>query len=82
KKTNSFILADEKKVKAICKGEKNGLTYSKEKFNIVVCKLKNKGGRKPNCQYRGNNLTNRVVVVKCEEHLPVHYEKDTPNFAE
>ncbi|KAK2856946.1 hypothetical protein Q5P01_005681 [Channa striata] len=84
--TNTFILADPKKVKAICKGEgkqkADGFTYSNSKFNIVVCKLKKQGARKPNCQYRGSRRTNRVVVVVCKDGLPVHYDKDIASFVE
>lgn len=84
KDTNTFILSDYEKVKAICNGHgsphKNTcLTESKAKFSIVKCELKNNGGRKPKCQYKGKLLTNRIVVVQCGG-LPVHYEKDIVTF--
>uniref|UniRef100_A0A669C1P0 Ribonuclease A-domain domain-containing protein n=1 Tax=Oreochromis niloticus TaxID=8128 RepID=A0A669C1P0_ORENI len=84
KKANTFILSDYEKVKAICNGHgsphKNTcLTESKAKFSIVKCELKNNGGRKPNCQYKGKLLTNRIVVVQCGG-LPVHFEKDIVTF--
>ncbi|KAK2856944.1 hypothetical protein Q5P01_005679 [Channa striata] len=81
--TNTFILADAKKVKAICKGKgkvkADGFTYSKSKFDVLVCKLKIEELGKPNCQYEGIHRTNRVVVVTCEGGLPVHYQKDIEN---
>ncbi|KAF3688508.1 Ribonuclease-like 3 [Channa argus] len=86
KNINTFILADEKRVKKICNGEgklnkKDRMTYSNTKFNIVVCKLQNPGAKKPNCVYKGERLTKRVVV-KCEGGFPVHYQGDKLNFAE
>ncbi|MEQ2226210.1 hypothetical protein ILYODFUR_025260, partial [Ilyodon furcidens] len=80
KKTNTFILADENSVKSICQGEKNKnkMTRSKQKFRIVVCKLK-KPARKPNCEYEGTKLTKRIVV-KCQNGLPVHFDGDILNF--
>uniref|UniRef100_A0A3Q4GZW1 Ribonuclease A-domain domain-containing protein n=1 Tax=Neolamprologus brichardi TaxID=32507 RepID=A0A3Q4GZW1_NEOBR len=85
KDVNTFILSDYEKVKAICKRQwshyKNtGFTKSKAKFSIVRCDLRNKGGRKPNCQYDGELLTNRIVVVVCERGSPVHYQKDIGTF--
>lgn len=79
KETNTFILAPAKKVKSICQGQepndkKQKMVCSKEKFKIVVCKLKN-DVKKPRCQYKGKLLTNRAVVVSCQGGLPVHYEK-------
>uniref|UniRef100_A0A3Q3EQT8 Ribonuclease A-domain domain-containing protein n=1 Tax=Kryptolebias marmoratus TaxID=37003 RepID=A0A3Q3EQT8_KRYMA len=78
KETNTFILASPNKVKSICQGQGNfdknsQLTSSKEKFKIVVCKLK-KSARKPKCQYKGSLLKNKVVVVRCDKRLPVHYD--------
>uniref|UniRef100_A0A3P8NN68 Ribonuclease A-domain domain-containing protein n=1 Tax=Astatotilapia calliptera TaxID=8154 RepID=A0A3P8NN68_ASTCA len=85
KDTNTFILANEGKVKAICNGQgrydqTNGTTKSVAKFRIVRCDLKNNGARKPKCQYKGTLLTNRIVVVKCEGKLPVHYYGDEMTF--
>lgn len=81
KDVNTFILSDYKQVKAICNGQgrydqTNGTTKSVAKFRIVRCDLKNNGARKPKCQYKGTLLTNRIVVVKCEGKLPVHYYGD------
>ncbi|KAL3999492.1 phosphomannomutase [Sarotherodon galilaeus] len=83
KKTNTFILSNDKQVKAICNGKaspyKTAFTKSKEKFSIVICQLKN-GARKPPCQYNGTLNHNRRVVVTCKNKLPVHYEKDIETF--
>ncbi|MEQ2285495.1 hypothetical protein AMECASPLE_032448 [Ameca splendens] len=82
KTINTFILADENSVKSICQGEKNNnkkKTRSKQKFRIVVCKLK-KPARKPKCQYEGIKLTNRIVAVRCQNGLPVHFDGDILNF--
>ncbi|MED6253501.1 hypothetical protein ATANTOWER_031679, partial [Ataeniobius toweri] len=84
KETNTFILADPNTVKSICQGEgemneETGMTRSKQKFRIVVCKL-NGGARKPNCEYKGTKLTNRIVAVKCQNGLPVHFDGDILNF--
>ncbi|KAF3688510.1 Ribonuclease-like 3 [Channa argus] len=83
KKTHTFILADEDDVQKVCNGEgklnqRDGFTYSNANFNIVDCKLT---AEKPNCVYKGELLTNRVVVVKCGG-FPVHYERHELNFAE
>uniref|UniRef100_A0A3P8RH09 Ribonuclease A-domain domain-containing protein n=1 Tax=Astatotilapia calliptera TaxID=8154 RepID=A0A3P8RH09_ASTCA len=85
KDVNTFILSDYKQVKAICNGQgrydqTNGTTKSVAKFRIVRCDLKNNGARKPKCQYKGTLLTNRIVVVKCEGKLPVHYCGDEMTF--
>ncbi|CAI5638188.1 unnamed protein product [Oreochromis niloticus] len=77
--TNTFILSIKKRVKDICNGRGSpydtSLTMSKEKFNIVICKLNNRA-RKRNCQYNGTLHSNVRVVVGCEGRFPVHYEKD------
>ncbi|MEQ2249788.1 hypothetical protein ILYODFUR_032985 [Ilyodon furcidens] len=84
KKTNTFILDNPKAVKSICQGEgemneKTKMTHSKQKFKIVVCKLK-KPARKPNCEYEGTKFTNRIVVVRCQNGLPVHFDEDILSF--
>uniref|UniRef100_A0A3P9DGK4 Ribonuclease A-domain domain-containing protein n=1 Tax=Maylandia zebra TaxID=106582 RepID=A0A3P9DGK4_9CICH len=81
KETNTFILSIPAKVKSICRGdgrydENSGMTYSTATFRIIKCKLKHQGARKPSCQYEGRLLTNRIIVVKCEGKLPVHFDRD------
>uniref|UniRef100_A0A3Q2T8S1 Angiogenin-like n=1 Tax=Fundulus heteroclitus TaxID=8078 RepID=A0A3Q2T8S1_FUNHE len=80
KETNTFILAAEKEVKSVCNGQgvynkQSNFTESKKKFRLVICKLR-KQARKPKCEYRGTCLTNRIIVVSCEQGLPVHYAGD------
>uniref|UniRef100_A0AAZ1X2S5 Ribonuclease A-domain domain-containing protein n=1 Tax=Oreochromis aureus TaxID=47969 RepID=A0AAZ1X2S5_OREAU len=75
--TNTFILSDDKEVKAICNGQgrydrKSRMTKSVSKFSVVICKLKKKRTREPKCQYEGKRLTNRIILVKCKGKLPVH----------
>ncbi|KAM4710674.1 ribonuclease-like [Anableps anableps] len=77
KKINTFILADAKEVKSICDDQgvynnESHYTESKRKFRVVVCRTK-KQARKPKCEYTGKLLTNRVIVVSCQDGLPVHY---------
>lgn len=60
--TNTFILSDDKEVKAICNGQgrydrKSRMTKSVAKFSIVTCKLKKKRTGEPKCQYKGKRLT-------------------------
>lgn len=80
KDPNTFILEKPSKVKKICvegKFDENlQMTKSHKKFKVVKCELKNKGARKPNCQYDGKLLTNRYVAVACEDNLPVHFARD------
>ncbi|XP_041834898.1 LOW QUALITY PROTEIN: ribonuclease-like 3 [Melanotaenia boesemani] len=81
KETNTFILDDPAKVKSICNGdgeydEKTNMTKSRQAFKIVVCELNNQGARKPKCQYKGKELTNRFVSVRCQQGLPVHFDDD------
>uniref|UniRef100_A0A668VYH1 Ribonuclease A-domain domain-containing protein n=1 Tax=Oreochromis aureus TaxID=47969 RepID=A0A668VYH1_OREAU len=80
KDTNTFILDNPSEVKKICvegKFDENlQMTKSHIQFKVVKCELKNEGGRKPNCQYKGNLLTNRYVAVACENNLPVHFAGD------
>lgn len=84
KYTNTFILSNNKQVKAICNGQgspyKNTIfTKSRAKFSIVICKLNN-GARKLNCQYNGTLHSHVSVVVRCEGRLPVHYVKNIQTF--
>uniref|UniRef100_A0A3Q4GWC6 Ribonuclease A-domain domain-containing protein n=1 Tax=Neolamprologus brichardi TaxID=32507 RepID=A0A3Q4GWC6_NEOBR len=78
--TNTFIRATTGLVKPICDraGEPYGeMTKSTKPFDIVVCKLK--GGRPGHCDYRGNSYT-RKIAIKCEQGLPVHFDRDIVNF--
>uniref|UniRef100_A0A3P9BZF5 Ribonuclease A-domain domain-containing protein n=1 Tax=Maylandia zebra TaxID=106582 RepID=A0A3P9BZF5_9CICH len=61
KETNTFILSIPAKYRNV---------------SIIKCKLKHQGARKPSCQYEGRLLTNRIIVVKCEGELPVHFNRD------
>nr|XP_054603291.1 ribonuclease-like [Nothobranchius furzeri] len=84
KPTNTFILDNPTNIKLICQGEGDlnagtGLTRSRNTFKIIVCELKS-GERKPRCQYEGSLLTNRYVAVRCENNLPVHFDRDIMNF--
>ncbi|XP_005726648.1 angiogenin-like [Pundamilia nyererei] len=80
KETNTFIRATTGLVKPICDhaGEPYGeMTKSTKPFDIVVCKLK--GGRPGHCEYRGNSYT-RKIAIRCEQGLPVHFDRDIVNF--
>uniref|UniRef100_A0A8C6PXK9 Ribonuclease A-domain domain-containing protein n=1 Tax=Nothobranchius furzeri TaxID=105023 RepID=A0A8C6PXK9_NOTFU len=84
KPTNTFILDNPKNIKLICQGEGDliadtELTRSRKTFKIIVCELKS-GERKPRRHYEGRLLTNRYVVVRCENNLPVHFKNDIMNF--
>ncbi|KAF3688509.1 Ribonuclease-like 3 [Channa argus] len=72
KPINTFILADEKRVKDICKGVKNDMVQSEEEFDIVKCRTI-QAANPPACKYKVKRLT-KTVKVKCENQLPVHYE--------
>ncbi|XP_059215195.1 ribonuclease-like 3 [Centropristis striata] len=81
KETNTFIRATTNLVKPVCglAGEPYGqLTKSLRPFDIVVCTLKSQG-RYPNCQYRGQART-RKIAFRCENGLPVHYDRDIVYF--
>ncbi|XP_068451462.1 ribonuclease-like 3 [Clinocottus analis] len=79
KETNSFIIAGTNLVRAICQDAGSpyagGMTKSNQPFPIIVCSLRNQGGRRPHCQYRGQART-RYVVIQCENTFPVHLQGD------
>uniref|UniRef100_UPI0037E879DF ribonuclease-like 3 n=1 Tax=Semicossyphus pulcher TaxID=241346 RepID=UPI0037E879DF len=82
KETNTFILANTNTIKSICgqAGEPYGeMTKSLQPFHIVVCTLRNQQARHPNCQYRGQSRT-RSIAIRCEEGLPVHFDRDIIHF--
>uniref|UniRef100_A0A3B3H7B7 Ribonuclease A-domain domain-containing protein n=1 Tax=Oryzias latipes TaxID=8090 RepID=A0A3B3H7B7_ORYLA len=75
KDSNSFIVSSDYRVKQICIGEGEPYgdkTLSKGTFRIVRCELA-PGAKYPDCQYQGSVLTNRKLLVKCENNLPVHF---------
>uniref|UniRef100_W5UHP9 Ribonuclease-like 3 n=1 Tax=Ictalurus punctatus TaxID=7998 RepID=W5UHP9_ICTPU len=78
KKMNSFILATESQVKAVC--EKGGrpvggnLYESNNPFLVVTCSLE--PGSNP-CKYNGPKST-RCITIACEKGFPVHYERERP----
>lgn len=78
RETHTFIRATTNLVKPICDGAGapygNGLRRSLQPFEIVVCNLKSQG-RPPHCQYRGTSRT-RNIVIRCEQGLPVHFERE------
>ncbi|MEQ2211079.1 hypothetical protein XENOCAPTIV_025786 [Xenoophorus captivus] len=67
KKINTFIIANENEVKAICHGQNGPEVRSANKFNIVVCKLTKEG------RYEGTIKYYQIIEVKCENNLPVHF---------
>ncbi|KAF3694141.1 Ribonuclease-like 3 [Channa argus] len=78
KETNTFILAETKKVRSIClhEGQPYGnKTKSLKPFHIIVCNIQNVKARYPKCRYRGKSLKKRVII-KCEKGFPVHYDGD------
>uniref|UniRef100_A0A3Q3ISR4 Ribonuclease A-domain domain-containing protein n=1 Tax=Monopterus albus TaxID=43700 RepID=A0A3Q3ISR4_MONAL len=80
KDTNTFILSTINLVKEICDRAgpqyKDGdLTTSTKQFDIVVCKLEQKGASPPNCKYNGTHHKSQIVI-SCEGGFPVHYEKN------
>uniref|UniRef100_A0AAZ1XFH7 Ribonuclease A-domain domain-containing protein n=1 Tax=Oreochromis aureus TaxID=47969 RepID=A0AAZ1XFH7_OREAU len=80
KETNTFIRATTGLVTPICNdaGEPYGdMTKSTKPFDIVVCKLKS--ARPGYCEYRGKSYT-RKIAIRCEQGLPVHFDRDIVNF--
>uniref|UniRef100_A0A3Q2FS01 Ribonuclease A-domain domain-containing protein n=1 Tax=Cyprinodon variegatus TaxID=28743 RepID=A0A3Q2FS01_CYPVA len=76
KKINTFILAAARDVKSICQGqgsERDGRTFSENRFSAVVCRLTGRNTT-PMCDYEGTLYTNRTIVVDCHG-LPVHFER-------
>ncbi|XP_029958495.1 ribonuclease-like 3 [Salarias fasciatus] len=78
KPVNTFILADESKVKSVCeKGTRQGkFVKSKAVFNLIACKLTNKKTKYPKCKYEGTKLSKKKILIKCINNYPVHYERD------
>ncbi|KAL3044545.1 hypothetical protein OYC64_012937 [Pagothenia borchgrevinki] len=80
KTTNTFILSNDKAVKAICldQGEPfpGSLTKSLKGFDIVVCEWDQITTPPTNCSYNGRQLENKNIIIKCEKGFPVHYDKD------
>lgn len=67
KDTNTFILANEGKVRDICShGNGNG----KQQFTIIECRHDGHS-RSPNCIYAGQRYDRRIVVLKCNNGEPV-----------
>ncbi|KAK7922631.1 hypothetical protein WMY93_009533 [Mugilogobius chulae] len=80
KDKDTFITAGTKEINKVC--GKAGSPYkntllreSNKPLSTVVCTLK--GGRYPNCEYRGRTAT-LYIVVACRGGLPVHYESGNP----
>ncbi|KAF3694140.1 Ribonuclease-like 3 [Channa argus] len=83
KETNTFILASTSYVKNICEkaGEPyRGMRISLQPFSIIVCQLKNQGATRPNCQYRGQARTRKIVIACDQQGFPVHYAEDIVPF--
>ncbi|XP_071314416.1 ribonuclease-like 3 [Trachinotus anak] len=79
KPTNTFVRANNKTVKSICegKGERYGeMTKSLQRFDIVVCRLKPRAKKPPKCQYSGTKISQKKIIIKCENGYPVHYDGD------
>ncbi len=79
KEVNTFILANNNQVKAVCTGggtrlpENRDLYMSNKPFPVVACTLIS-GERHPKCAYRGHKST-RKIVVGCAGDWPTHYEE-------
>uniref|UniRef100_A0A3B1KBJ6 Ribonuclease like 3 n=1 Tax=Astyanax mexicanus TaxID=7994 RepID=A0A3B1KBJ6_ASTMX len=78
KETNTFILATQEQVRAVCQEggkPKGGNLYESTKpFPVITCRLQS-GGRQPKCKYRGQKST-RTITVGCAQTWPVHYDGD------
>ncbi|DAA25501.1 angiogenin-1 [Bos indicus] len=78
KDRNTFIHGNKNDIKAICE-DRNGQPYrgdlriSKSEFQITICKHKG-GSSRPPCRY-GATEDSRVIVVGCENGLPVHFDE-------
>uniref|UniRef100_A0A3Q2E396 Ribonuclease A-domain domain-containing protein n=1 Tax=Cyprinodon variegatus TaxID=28743 RepID=A0A3Q2E396_CYPVA len=67
KKKNSFIIAIENEVQAICQG-KSGRTNSTERFDVIVCTLIHE-----DYMYEGSWKPGQRLEVECDKNLPVHF---------
>ncbi|XP_062844993.1 ribonuclease-like 3 [Trichomycterus rosablanca] len=76
KDVNSFILANDNQVNAVCTGagtpQGGDLYMSNNRFNVITCRLKS-GVRHPKCEYRDGDKSHRHIVVGCTNGLPTHY---------
>ncbi|CAK6984750.1 ribonuclease-like 3 [Scomber scombrus] len=83
KPKNTFIQANIETVKSVCAGKgkpyKTNMTRSTEYFDIVFCNLTSRAAKNLKCHYEGNNLRRRIII-KCKNHLPIHYEDDIDYF--
>ncbi|MEQ2176196.1 hypothetical protein GOODEAATRI_025601 [Goodea atripinnis] len=67
KNKNTFIIANENEVKAICHGQTGPKKIrSANNFKIVVCNLTNEGRYKGRKDYQ-------IIEVECANNLPVHF---------
>uniref|UniRef100_A0A8B9KGH3 Ribonuclease like 3 n=1 Tax=Astyanax mexicanus TaxID=7994 RepID=A0A8B9KGH3_ASTMX len=80
KETNTFILATQQQVRAVCqeggthKPNTRDLYESTKPFPVITCSLQS-GDRQPKCKYRGQRST-RHITVGCAQTWPVHYDGD------
>lgn len=79
KETNTFILATQKQVRAVCQQggthKTRDLYESNQPFAVITCRLTS-GQTRPHCQYRGQRST-RTITLGCDQTWPVHYDGDT-----
>uniref|UniRef100_A0A3P9HUF3 Ribonuclease A-domain domain-containing protein n=1 Tax=Oryzias latipes TaxID=8090 RepID=A0A3P9HUF3_ORYLA len=82
KRINTFIASDLAEVEKICTSEgtlnsQSQMMQSKKMFTLINCKLKDNDAKKPNCQYEGILLTNRKLLVQCDNNnRPVHFDEN------
>ncbi|XP_068822509.1 angiogenin-1-like [Capricornis sumatraensis] len=78
KDINTFIHGNKNDIKAIC-DDRNGQPYrgdlriSKSAFQVTVCRHKGGSSWYP-CRYRAA-ADYRVIVIGCENGLPVHFDE-------
>uniref|UniRef100_A0A3P9HU44 Ribonuclease A-domain domain-containing protein n=1 Tax=Oryzias latipes TaxID=8090 RepID=A0A3P9HU44_ORYLA len=83
KRINTFIASDLAEVEKICTSEgtlnsQSQMMQSKKMFTLINCKLKDNNAKKPNCQYEGILLTNRKLLVQCDNNnRPVHFGENS-----
>uniref|UniRef100_A0A4W4DSN2 Ribonuclease A-domain domain-containing protein n=1 Tax=Electrophorus electricus TaxID=8005 RepID=A0A4W4DSN2_ELEEL len=77
KEINTFILATDEQVRAVCidEGTPKGtnLYESTKRFPLVICKLKTGARYTPKCEYNGKRRM-RTIIVACDRGWPVHFE--------
>uniref|UniRef100_A0A3B4YUU5 Ribonuclease A-domain domain-containing protein n=1 Tax=Seriola lalandi dorsalis TaxID=1841481 RepID=A0A3B4YUU5_SERLL len=77
KRINTFILANIKQVKSICDiVPYDNVTISNQCFDIVVCNLTQQKAKLAKCQYSGQKIDKKLIIIKCEQGYPVHYFGD------